>query len=75
MDTVKELYSIDIKENYIRSLDKALLSLLLKDRSSEQNIIWATDAYISRGVGFGSQDHITIEAITGAHGNVIKPCS
>ncbi len=73
MDTVKELYNIDIKENYIRSLDKALLSLLLKDRSSEQNILWAPDAYISRGVGFGPQDHITIEAITGAHGNVIKP--
>jgi len=73
MDTVKELYNIDIKENHIRSLDKALLSLLLKDRSSGQNIIWATDAYISRGVGFGQQDYITIEAITGAHGNVIKP--
>ena len=64
---------IDIKENYIYHLDNDLLTILLKDRSSKQNIIWATDNYASRGCGFYSHDQITIQAITGYNGNVIKP--
>ena len=34
---------VDIKENDVLELDKALLPLLLKDNSSKENIIWATD--------------------------------
>ena len=41
MDAIKELYNIDIKENYIRDLDAALLAILIKDKSSGKNIIWA----------------------------------
>lgn len=37
--------NIDIKENLIYQLDKELLEVLLKDRSSKKNIIWATDNY------------------------------
>ena len=33
MDKVKELYNIDIKENAIRQLDDAFLSILLKDKN------------------------------------------
>lgn len=73
MDTIKELYNIDIKENYIRDLDEALLAILLKDKSSGKNIIWATDTYVSRGIGFRPQDEITLKAITGIYGNIIKP--
>lgn len=73
MDTVKDLYGIDIKENYIKHLDDAILSILLKDRSSGKNIIWATDTYYSHGVGFGSQDYITQAQITGRRGGIIKP--
>lgn len=73
MDKIQELYNIDIKENFIKHLDDALLSILLKDRSSGKNLIWATDTYISHGVGFGSQDHITQAQITGKRGNIIKP--
>lgn len=64
---------IDIKENYIYHLDTELLSILLKDRSSEQNIIWATDNYASRGFGYQSSDQIAIQAITGHKGSVVKP--
>lgn len=64
---------VDIKENYINSLDNRLLSILLKDRTSGENIIWATDTYLSYGVGFGPQDFITKERITGRRGYVIKP--
>ena len=73
MDKVKDLYNIDIKENVLRHLDNALLNILLKDKSSGRNLIWATDTYVSRGVGFGPQDHITVSAITGLRGNIIKP--
>ena len=73
MENSKEFNDIDIKENYIYSLDKALLSLLLKDRSSDKNIIWATDTYAWRGAGFEPQDYITVKSITGRRGNVIKP--
>lgn len=66
---------IDIKENYIHKLNKELLSILLKDQTSGKNIIWATDNYSDRGFGYQYNDHITIESITGYHGNVIKPRS
>ena len=63
----------DIKENYILKLDSQLLSILLKDNSSKKNIIWATDGYADRGCGYESFDYITIDAITGRNGSVIKP--
>lgn len=66
---------IDIKENYIYKLDKELLAILLKDRTSGKNIIWATDNYLDRGFGYKSTDYITVESIVSYHGNVIKPRS
>ena len=62
---------VDIKENYIRDLGQDLLSLLLIDRTSKKNLIWATDNY--NAYGYKSYDHITVASITGYHGSVIKP--
>ena len=70
-----EKNSIDVKENYIYKLNKDLLTILLKDRTSGKNIIWATDNYSDRGYGYNNNDYITVESITGYHGNVIKPRS
>lgn len=67
--------NVDIKENALYQLDNELLLVLLKDRSSGQNIIWATDNYSCRGYGYNSSDYITVESITGYHGNTIKPRS
>ena len=64
---------IDIKENYIYQLNDKLLEILLKDHSSNKNIIWATDNYQIRGNGYYSYDNITLKAITGRNGLVIKP--
>lgn len=64
---------VDIKENLIKKLDDSLLSVLLKDHSSGKNIIWATDNYEIKGAGYESYSPITVKAITGRHGNVIKP--
>ena len=64
---------IDVKENYIYRFDIELLDILLKDRSSGKNIIWATDNYASRGYGSQSYDYITVQSVTGYNGNVVKP--
>lgn len=64
---------IDIKENYIYKLDYELLTILLKDRSSKKNIIWATDIYANKGLGYQCSDEISIMTITGHKGGVIKP--
>lgn len=64
---------IDIKENYIYKLDNELLEILLKDRSSKKNIIWATDNYAHKGFGYQFSDEVSIIAITGHKGSVVKP--
>ncbi len=68
-----EKNNIDIKENYIYQLDSKLLAILLLDKSSGKNIIWATDNYVDRGIGYRSNDEIMIDSITHRNGSVIKP--
>lgn len=65
--------SADVQETALAELDKNILLILLKDRSTEKNILWATDDYKDLGIGFAADDEITLPAITGAHGNLIKP--
>lgn len=65
--------NIDIKENNLYRLDSRLLEILLIDRTTKKNLIWATDNYASRGFGFQSFDHITVSAIIRRNGSVIKP--
>lgn len=64
---------VDIKENIILGLSKEILEILLIDRTTDKNIIWATDNYRKNGKGYGAKDRITIERITGYNGNIIKP--
>lgn len=64
---------IDIKENDIQQLDEKLLGILLKDHSSDKNIIWATDNYASKGEGYQEHDEIQEKYITGKNGKVIRP--
>lgn len=68
-----ENHLIDIKETQIAHYDSELLSILLKDKSSGKNIIWATDNYATRGYGYQPHDYILADLITGRHGGVIKP--
>ena len=65
--------TIDIRESDIMSLDQTLMNILLKDRTTGKNIIWATDDYKSLGNGYAAQDEITIQAITGSHEELIQP--
>ena len=65
--------TIDIRESDIMSMDQTLMNLLLLDRTTGKNIIWATYDYKSLGDGYAAQDEITIPAITGDHEDLIQP--
>lgn len=69
----KKLNIIDIKENNIVNIDPNILSILLMDRTTNRNIIWATDNYKSIGKEYEENEEIKIELITGKNGDVIKP--
>ena len=65
-------YNIDIKEDYLLKKDD-LLKLLLQDKTTGNNILWATDSYEQRGEKFAPNASITSNLITGKNGNLIQP--
>lgn len=65
--------TIDIKENDLLKIDPELLSILLKDKTTGNNIIWATDNYVKYGFSYAAEKEIKIELITSRHGGIIKP--
>ena len=60
-------------ENGMQNLNLDILSVLLLDKTTKKNIIWATEGYASLGEGYGFSDEITIEAITGRNKAILKP--
>ncbi len=63
---------IDIREDYLLKKDD-LLNILLQDKTTGSNILWATDSYDSNGHLFAPTANITTDLITGALGNLIQP--
>lgn len=63
---------IDIKESILRRTGD-LLDILLIDRTTKKNIIWATDSYEKLGTRFSSKKRITPTLVTGKHGMLIQP--
>ncbi len=55
------------------NIPEEVLAVLLKDRSTWRNLIWATDDYAERGKGFGAGDEIRIEQIVDKDNPVIRP--
>ena len=66
-------FGIDILEDEIKAWGHEILETLLCDRTTGENIIWATDDYRSRGVGFSFYDVITPDIICGENRHVIQP--
>lgn len=60
-----DITRVNISEDEIVEFDKELLDILLYDRTTNHNIIWATDDYQEKGEGFTRTDHITAATITG----------
>lgn len=63
---------IDVLENSLRQRGD-LLDILLIDRTTGRNIIWATDSYVKFGKGFKPKDRIRPELVTGIYGKLIQP--
>ena len=64
---------IDVKENQLLKIDENLLPILLKDKTTGRNILWATDNYLQHGSEYAPDKPICVNLITSRHGNVIKP--
>lgn len=64
--------NIDIREDYLLKKDN-LLEILLQDKTTGKNILWATDSYESKGELFASQAEIITELVTGEYGSLIQP--
>ena len=63
---------INIQDDILKLRAMGLLDDLLVDKTTKQNIIWATDTYSSYGTGYGCRDVITTELITGTNASIIK---
>ena len=69
-----------LKENAVKTYEEVflefgspVLDILLKDRTTGQNIIWATSDYIKLGRAYRSNREIESTLITGTKANLIKP--
>ena len=67
------MHGIDIKEDELLAMGGGILDALLLDRTTGENIIWATDDYASLGNDYTFFRHITPGLITGEHQHVIQP--
>ena len=67
------MHGIDIKEDELLAMSSGILDTLLLDRTTEENIIWATNDYASKGEKYTFFQHITPELITGENKNTIQP--
>lgn len=63
---------IDILENTLRRIGN-LLDILLIDRTTKKNIIWATDSYEERGKEYLAKNYILPALVTGKNGMLIQP--
>ena len=64
--------SIDIREDYLLKKDH-LLEILLQDKTTSQNILWATDSYEEKGEKYAPLAPITTDLVTGKNGSIIQP--
>ncbi len=69
---VRSVSQIDIREGNLSQVGK-LLNLLLIDRTTGKNIIWATDSYENYGPRFTWDKQITPLLITGKYEKIIQP--
>jgi hypothetical protein len=65
--------TVDINEDDIFNYGKSIFNILLKDRTTNKNIIWATDDYTKYGALYEAHCEIDIALITGINTNIIQP--
>lgn len=62
----------DILENALRRIGD-LLDILLIDRTTKKNIVWATDSYERHGKEFVPKKPIKSKLVTGIYGKLVQP--
>ena len=64
---------IDVLENDLFFKYPMILEILLKDRTTENNIIWATSDYKIHGLDYYPKSEIKVNSITGHNTRIIQP--
>lgn len=72
-EPIHEIANERFIEDFIRRYSASVLEILLRDRTTKQNIIWADNEYESLGDGYMGDDEITVAKITGPNCDVVKP--
>lgn len=65
--------AIDVLEQDILDVSPFLLDLLLQDKTTGENIVWACDDYIGYGSAYAEGKQIFPALITGANTKIIQP--
>lgn len=69
---IVDFNKIDINEKYLYAIPMDILKVLLKDKTTKKNILWATDQYSSLGTGYFANEQIFPVDIEGMP-SIIKP--
>jgi hypothetical protein len=64
---------VDILENEILEKYPDVMDILLRDHTTQKNILWATNNYNSFGKSYNYKSEIIPGLITGYNGNIIMP--
>ena len=64
---------LDVIEEDIAQYSRELLDILLKDRTTNENIIWATSDYTAHGELYAATEQIYANLITGVYSKLIQP--
>lgn len=65
--------NIELKESELEKKYPGVLQILLTDRTTKKNIIWATNNYSRFGIGFMSNDYINLQYLINHRRQIIKP--
>ena len=69
----QNVFDVEITKEAIYHYNRELLELLLRDRTTQKNIIWATSDYEYLGYGYCDQDEIKVEYVARRNGNMVRP--
>ena len=65
---------IDILEDSLLKYNAALLKILLEDKTTKKNIIWATNDYYEQYFdGYEAYQEIRVDSVSGIFGKIIQP--
>ena len=64
---------IDLLEQELLDHERTLLEILLQDKTTKKNIIWATDDYAELGERYSFKKEILPELVTGEQDSLIQP--